>query len=115
MGPVYDRNKLNDYRYKAEIYIHSHKYCGTAPSLVEAMSLGLCVFSYNTQANKFTTENKAYYFNSEKDLRFKLKEITKQKIKDCANKMKFISLKKYDWKITAKKYKTLIYESFKQN
>ena len=60
MGPVYDRNKLNDYRYKAEIYIHSHKYCGTAPSLVEAMSLGLCVFSYNTQ-NKFTTENKILF------------------------------------------------------
>ena len=45
------------------VYIHSHTFCGTAPSLVEAMSLALPIVAFSVATNYKTTEEKALYFS----------------------------------------------------
>lgn len=105
---VYNKKHLNCLRRKASIYIHSHSLCGTAPSLVEAMSLGLAVLSYDTDTNRFTTENNCLYFSNERDLEVLLNTLENEHIKRVANNMKRIAENRYDWKIIASKYLNII-------
>ena len=65
---IYEQEKLDVLRSNCYVYIHSHSFCGTAPSLVEAMNLSLPVICYNAQTNIETTENKTMYFKDEDEL-----------------------------------------------
>lgn len=61
LNAIYDSYELNAIRGNSTAYIHSHSYCGTAPSLVEAMSLGLPICSFDVPTNRETTEGKAFF------------------------------------------------------
>ena len=63
LNSIFDLDILNCLRSNCKIYIHSHSLCGTAPSLVEAMALGLAVICFDVPTNRNTTENKSSYFS----------------------------------------------------
>lgn len=104
---VYEQVDLDIIRSNAKWYIHTHSACGSAPSLIEAMSLGLPVISYDVPANKSTTEEKAIYFNSTAELINILKKIDEYNSKEYAASMKEIAARRYKWKIISRKYKEL--------
>lgn len=105
---IYDLSILDVIRSNAKAYIHSHTYCGTAPSLVEAMNLGLPIISFKVDTNIKTTENKAKFFTTSEGLIKILNTITDSEINSLGIKMKEIAEKRYSWEIISNKYEKLI-------
>lgn len=105
---IYDLSILDAIRSNAKAYIHSHTYCGTAPSLVEAMNLGLPIISFKVDANIETTENKAKFFTTSDDLIKVVNNLSDSEIIDLGNKMKEIAKRRYSWEIISNKYSKLI-------
>jgi glycosyltransferase involved in cell wall biosynthesis len=105
---IYDLSKLDVIRSNAKAYIHSHTYCGTAPSLVEAMCLGLPIFSFNVKTNMYTTENKAIYFSNSNELIQVLDRYNDLEISYLGEKMMRIAQKRYLWQIISNKYSNII-------
>ena len=109
LDPIYNQNKLDELRNNCLVYMHGHSVGGTNPSLVEAMNLGLFIISYDTGFNRVTTENKALYFNSSKQLGKLLIAINENKI-DVAkysNQMKIIAARRYVWKKITEQYRII--------
>lgn len=104
---VYDFDEINVLRSNANLYIHSHSFCGTAPSLVEAMNLGLPVISYNTETNLFTTEEKALFFANEGELLLQIKNIDEDTVKLNAKEMNEIAKRRYSWSRISEVYAAL--------
>jgi len=108
LNAIYDQSKLNVIRSNCELYIHSHSLCGTAPSLVEAMSLNLPVVAFDVPTNRSTTENKTLYFKNESDLVDLLNGITNSKLQEIRVLMSEIAKNRYTWERIAKIYKSCI-------
>lgn len=94
---IYDLKILNMLRSNSSLYIHTHELCGTAPSLVEAMCLGLPIISFDAPTNRSTTENKALYFKSNESLYKLLKGLNNDEIKNIGFRMSLISKNRYAW------------------
>lgn len=107
LDAVYDPKEINALRSNAVAYIHSHSFCGTAPSLVEAMSLGLAVFSFEVQTNIETTNNQAFFFSDSKQLCELLWSINDDQLQTCRMNMKSIAEQEYKWSIIASQYAEL--------
>jgi glycosyltransferase involved in cell wall biosynthesis len=105
---IYDQTELDIIRSNAWLYIHSHSFCGTAPSLVEAMNLRLPIICYDAKTNIETTGNKSIYFNNKEQLSFILKTLDNEKIENLKNHLYEIALRRYKWSIIADKYKQCI-------
>lgn len=104
---VYEQVDLDIIRSNAKWYIHTHSKCGSAPSLIEAISLGLPIISYDVPANRSTTEEKAVYFNNTAELINILKKINEYNSKEYAASMREIASRRYKWEIISKKYSEL--------
>jgi len=106
LDPIYDQVTLDELRSNCALYIHGHSVGGTNPSLVEAMNLGLCIVSFNVNYNTETTENKALYFNNEKDLINILDNYENNLIdvNEYKSYMKEIANRRYKWNIITEKY-----------
>jgi len=98
---VTDKNQI---RSGAYVYIHGHSAGGTSPALVEAMSLGMPVLSYDINYNKETTQEKAKYFGCEKQLVDLLESLSDMDLIYLGNEMFNIAQKNYSWELIAKKY-----------
>jgi glycosyltransferase involved in cell wall biosynthesis len=103
---IYDTAEINAIRGFAKVYIHSHSYCGTSPSLVEAMYLGLPVFSYDTLTNRETTKGKALFFSSSEELR-ELILSNKNNLIECGRYMKEVADYEYQWSYISSQYAEL--------
>lgn len=68
IGPIYNKIELSKLRLESKLYIHSHSKCGTAPSLVEAISLSCPIICYDVETNREVTKNRVKYFKSSSDL-----------------------------------------------
>lgn len=101
---VYDLAVLDVLRSNAVCYIHSHSFCGTAPSLVEAMSLGLPVISFENETNSFTTEGKALFFKDTQYLLNILSHTSASLLADIGVAMKGIAVKRYTWERISQLY-----------
>jgi len=108
LDAIYDKDELDYIRGNGTVYIHSHSRCGTAPSLVEAMSLGNAIVSYDVPTNRETTHNEAYFFTDTNSLLEQLKKMSDDTIESNKQIMKQIALKEYTWKIIADQYKEII-------
>jgi len=109
LDAIYDLSVLNVLRSNAKYYIHTHSFCGTAPSLVEAMNHGLPIISFNALTNISTTENKAFFFNSVSDLTHILNNIKAIDLDQNSINILEIAKRRYTWEIIADKYyKTII-------
>lgn len=104
LDAIYDRNELDLLRSNCAIYIHGHSAGGTNPSLVEAMGLGLPVMAFNSIYNRFTTENKALYFEDEKQLIDLINNYRSVDLFSIANELKQIALANYTWEKVAEQY-----------
>lgn len=105
---IYDINELNVIRSNAALYIHAHSLCGTAPSLVEAMHIGLAVICFDVDTNRATTENKTYYFTDPLSLRSLLHELNKTKLEEIASVLSEIAHRRYYWDRICGLYKNCI-------
>ena len=95
---IYDSKELDTIRSNTSLYIHTHSLCGTAPSLVEAMSLNLPIISYDVPTNRFTTENKTLFFKDVSSLIQIIKDLDIEKLLEIKNQMSEISKRRYMWK-----------------
>lgn len=108
LDAIYDQKEIDFLRNNAKLYIHTHSFCGTAPSLVEAMNLGLPVICFNVDTNRYTTEDKAVgYFKNSGELSRLLSTLTDAELKTNADSMLEIAKHKYSWSIITKKYAQL--------
>jgi len=107
LNPIYDQNLLNEFRSNCYVYIHGHSAGGTNPSLVEAMYLGLPIFTYGVKYNRETTKNKALYFYSSNELVDLLKNIDTNILDVIATDMRVIAIKNYTWQIISQKYRQI--------
>ena len=107
LDAIYDSVKLNTIRQNAKVYIHSHSYCGTAPSLVEAMCLGLPIIGFDVKTNRETTHNKAIYFSSAIDLKNEVLNLRDDDISLLGNNMKDISIHEYKWSKISMEYSSI--------
>jgi glycosyltransferase involved in cell wall biosynthesis len=105
---VYDLNELNAIRSNGNIYFHTHSLCGTAPSLTEAMSLGLPVLCFDVETNRASTEEKSYYFKDSQQLIETLSKLKEAGIVQLGIDMKEIAQRRYTWERIVNLYKDCI-------
>lgn len=98
LNAIYNQEELNVVRSNATLYLHTHSMCGTAPSLVEAMYLGLPVICFNVPTNLETTEHKSIYFESVFELVDILKALDKTTLSRLKADMSEIAMRRYQWK-----------------
>ena len=104
LDAIYDKYELDFLRGNAYVYIHSHSRCGTAPSLVEAMSLNLPIISYDVPANRETTQNKAIFFKKEKELIELLSNINEDDFMNSSNSLYELASSEYTWAHVSSQY-----------
>ncbi|MCD8385994.1 MAG: DUF1972 domain-containing protein [Bacteroidales bacterium] len=107
LDPIYEPKALNMLRSNCGLYIHGHSVGGTNPSLVEAMSLGLPIVSYDVVFNRATTEDKCMYFNSVESLKDTVSNLSEAEIERIAKDMKEVAQRRYTWKTIVSKYENL--------
>jgi glycosyltransferase involved in cell wall biosynthesis len=105
---VYDLKELNAIRSNGILYFHMHSLCGTAPSLTEAMSLGLPVLCFDVDTNRSTTEEKSYYFKNVETLISTLKSLDNSKISQLGIEMLEIAQRRYTWSRIVELYRNCI-------
>ena len=110
LNAIYDQKELNTIRSNASLYLHTHSMCGTAPSLVEAMYLGLPVVCFRVPTNMETTERKAVYFDTVPELVDVLKGMDDATLIQLKTNLKEIALRRYKWKRISDIYKQCINE-----
>ncbi|WP_133178857.1 DUF1972 domain-containing protein [Shewanella decolorationis] len=104
IDPIYDLDKLFDYRDQCLGYIHGHSVGGTNPSLVEIMHFSKQVYAYDCIFNRSTTENKALYFRDSDELTRLLHENGSISENSMLNS---VALKRYTWSVVTKQYESL--------
>lgn len=104
VNAVYDKTELDIIRGNAKLYIHSHSRCGTAPSLVEAMSYNIPVICFDVPVNHATTNDKTKYFKDSESLSYILENIDVDNYEKIKDDMFFIAKTEYTWKNIADKY-----------
>ena len=71
------------------------------------MNLGLPVFCFDVDTNRYTTENRSGYFKNSEELSTLLSTLTVAQLKINAENMLQIAKNKYSWSIITKKYAQL--------
>ncbi len=105
---IFEQETLNALRSNAKLYVHGHSEGGTNPSLVEAMSLGLPILSYDVVYNRITTENEAIYFNKVEEIMTAIKYTGYLPLGRIGLNMQRIADRRYSWDLIADKYKSIV-------
>lgn len=108
LNAIYNQRELNTIRGNAALYLHTHSMCGTAPSLVEAMYLGLPVICFKVPTNLETTEYKSVYFETVPMLVSELREMNANQLDLLRTNMKEIADRRYKWARISGIYKECI-------
>lgn len=104
---IYDLKILDQIRSNCVAYIHGHSSGGTNPSLVEAMHLELPIIAYDVNFNRYTTQNKAFYFADTDELIKNVQYNKEESYRICASTMKTIAEKIYTWEYIVHEYEKL--------
>ena len=108
---IYNQRELNLLRSNCFIYLHGHSAGGTNPALVEAMNLGLTVFAFDNNFNRYTTDNKAFYFKDSFSLKILLSNITPESATANSNSMLELGKSRYVWDKVCNGYATIFNRS----
>jgi glycosyltransferase involved in cell wall biosynthesis len=108
LDPVYEPGALHALRARAAVYIHGHSAGGTNPSLVEMMHFGIPVVAHNCVFNRYSTENKARYFENAKELVAEVRALTPQVSATIGSDMREIAQRRYTWDHIGEAYFTLL-------
>ncbi|MBO2600178.1 DUF1972 domain-containing protein [Shewanella algae] len=109
IDPIYELDELFTLRSRCKGYVHGHSAGGTNPSLVEAMHFTKPVYAFDCSFNRYTTEDKAIYFSSEKELEDKLSLIKEKELKTVSDDMKEIANRRYTWAVVANSYEQIYF------
>ncbi|WP_333568214.1 DUF1972 domain-containing protein [Sphingorhabdus sp.] len=104
IDPVFERDRLHELRSNAALYVHGHSAGGTNPSLVEMMWLGCPVFAFDCHYNRYTTEDKAFYFTTAQDLCSQVMNLDKSLWKSNCASMRAVARRRYRWAAIGKQY-----------
>lgn len=104
LDAIYDPIEINAIRSNAQFYIHSHSRCGTAPSLCEAMSLGLAIISFDVPVNHETTRENALFFKEVDSLVKEVKDVTPEQVAELSNASKKTAEEEFKWSHIADQY-----------
>lgn len=107
LGPIYDNEILTNIRMGADLYIHSHSFCGTAPSLVESIYLGCPIICYDVATNREVTRNKLVYFKNSSEIISFINDYNSQKkeeLKEISHLLKI----DFKWSKIVNQYKKII-------
>lgn len=106
IGPIFNEPaKLQTFRTHCSLYIHGHSAGGTNPSLVEAMYAGVPVFAFDNNFNRNTTNNLAYYFNSEAKLLNLIQTRKSLKLNESAGKLYKYAKENHTWERAFREFK----------
>lgn len=106
---IYDLKVVNTLRLNCSLYLHGHSAGGTNPSLVEAMFFGIPIVAFDVNYNRFTTNDKAVYFDTSDKLQEILTDSRIDELRQCGIEMKKLAREKYLWKNIASEYEALYY------
>lgn len=106
LDPIYDLDELFELRSRCSLYLHGHSAGGTNPSLVEMMHFETPIFAFDCSFNRYSTENKAQYFDSVQALKVLLMRDDKDVLKKNALNMKEIADRRYTWAEISRLYET---------
>ena len=116
IGEVYNKNKLEAFRYGCKAYLHGHSVGGTNPSLLEALGSGNAVIAHDNVFNREVTNNQMLYFKTPKECAeaiIKVETFNDDKMLEYKN----ISIQRiidyYNWDRIAKKYYNSFYKIIK--
>jgi len=104
LAPIYNQATLDELRGNAGLYVHGHSVGGTNPSLVEAMSLGLNIASFDVNYNRATTENSTHFFGDEAQLIKILMEFNNRTLTNLGPNAKAVANRKFTWDNVMSKY-----------
>ena len=108
LDPIYDQNILWNIRQKAKAHIHGHSAGGTNPTLVEAMFAGMAALCFDVSYNRYTTNNKAFYWSNSEDLQKLITSLKPSELTSNAMHMKSIAFKEYTWEAVSSKYREIL-------
>lgn len=108
LNAIYDQDKLNLLRANSFFYIHSHSFCGTAPSLVEAMNFGIPIVCFDVPTNRETTQGESLYFRDAGELVEVMNSISEKDRLRIGRDMHNIAKKEYTWENVSSKYYDLM-------
>lgn len=108
LDPIYDQVILNQIRSNCAIYLHGHSAGGTNPALIEAMNLGLPVYTFDCAYNRETTLNKAIYFKNVTELIELIQYTSKETLIALGETMLKIANERYTWELISDEYYNLL-------
>lgn len=97
LDPVYEVEKLYALRARAWVYVHGHSAGGTNPSLVEMMHFGIPVLAHGCVFNRYSTEDKARYFETSKELVREVRALTPKVSRAIGFNMREVAQRRYTW------------------
>ncbi|WP_336280248.1 DUF1972 domain-containing protein [Cronobacter dublinensis] len=107
IDPIYDIDQLYILRDGCDKYIHGHSAGGTNPSLVEMMHFGVPIFAFDCEFNRYSTDNKAFYFKDATHLNELIRDNNQKELSDNASYMKNYAQENYTWHRIAAAYEKL--------
>lgn len=107
LDPVYDSRSLFYLRNNCRLYLHGHSAGGTNPSLVEMMHFGRPIACFDCQYNRFSTENKAYFFRNAGELRQIVISLNEDDAYKKTQELKEIAQRRYTWSVVRSQYREL--------
>lgn len=108
LDPIYEPGALYALRARASVYLHGHSAGGTNPSLVEMMHFGVPVLAHSCAFNRHTTEGKACYFETAKELSDLLRRLDVKTAARIGADMREIAQRRYTWDHIGKAYFELL-------
>lgn len=108
LDPIYSLGKLKTLRTRSNYYVHGHSAGGTNPSLVEAMHFGKPILAFDCIFNRFTTEEKAFFFSNSEELKMLVQETANSQKSDAGQIMREVAERRYTWDVVAKAYFSLM-------
>jgi glycosyltransferase involved in cell wall biosynthesis len=112
INPVYELDKLFELRANCYCYVHGHSAGGTNPSLVEIMHFAKPIFAFDCSFNRYSTDNRCFYFKDADDLQSQLIHVGNfvEKLTQCATDMHALAKDKYCWKDISSAYERIFLE-----
>lgn len=97
LEPIYDLDELYKLRSGCSLYLHGHSAGGTNPSLVEMMHFGVPIMAFDCNFNRYSTDNKACYFESSDRLVELLDSKQAEALETNGVEMKRLANERYTW------------------